>query len=124
MEIAIYHEDVPAILHHLNLGINPYLFEGYGRSPMYWAMFYRKKNVVRLFMDSEPEQLEHKDKNGRSVGDWADFLGRDYFRMWISQIHHEKERKTLKEGFDIASEKEYIITDIADLIIDYTVDEL
>ena len=40
MEIAIYHEDVPAILHHLNLGINPYLFEGYGRSPMYWAMFY------------------------------------------------------------------------------------
>ena len=123
MDSAILKENIPAIKQYLRQGKNPYLFDGYRRSPMYWAMFYRKKKIVRLFMDIEPEQLDHIDKNGRTVGDWADFYGRPYFRMWISQIHHEKERKTLKEGFDIASEKEYIITDIADLIIDYTVDE-
>ena len=114
MDSAILNENIPAIRQYLRQGKNPYLFDGYRRSPMYWAMFYRKKKIVRLFMDIEPEQLDHKDKNGRSVGDWADFYGRPYFRMWISQIRNERERQTLRKGLDLAS-------NIANLIIDYAV---
>lgn len=121
MDSAILKENIPAIKQYLRQGKNPYLFDGYRRSPMYWAMFYRKKKIVRLFMDIEPEQLDHKDKNGRSVGDWADFYGRPYFRMWISQIRNEKERQTLRDGFELASKQNYIITDIRNLIIDYAV---
>ena len=121
MQTAILTEDVPTIRRYLNQRVNPYVFEGYNRSPMYWAMFYRKKNICRLFLDIEPEQLDRKDPNGRSVYDWADFLRNPYFRRWISQIHNEKEKKKLIEGFELASKQKYIITDISNLIIDYTV---
>ena len=118
MQTAILIEDIPTIRRYLNQRVNPYVFEGYNRS---WAMFYRKKNICRLFLDIEPEQLDRKDPNGRSVYDWADFLRRPYFRRWISQIHNEKEKKNLIEGFELASKHKYIITDISNLIIDYTV---